>query len=189
MTFVIVNRDLDLSVGSTLGLTAVVFSLAVAPSGYDLGPWVGVALAVAAGAAVGLVNGMLVTYLRVPAFIATLTMLFVGRGLVLGLTSGRNIGYSAKGAESWFFGIGETNALGFNNQILVFALVALAGGLVLARTRWGYESYATGGNLTAAEFAGIDTKWVRIRAFLLSSLCATLAGLMHVAQDKGVNSL
>ncbi|HET6521852.1 MAG TPA: hypothetical protein VFG47_18825, partial [Geminicoccaceae bacterium] len=189
MTFVIVNRDLDLSVGSTLGLTAVAFSIAVAPSGYDLSPWLAAGLCVALGAAIGLINGVLVTYLRVPAFIATLTMLFIGRGLVLGLTSGRNIGYAQKGAESAFFAVGEVNALGFNNQILVFAVVALLGGLALARTRWGYETYATGGNLTAAEFAGIDTRWVRIRAFMLSSLCATLAGLMHVAQDKGVNSL
>src|SRR5215475_11194067 len=85
MSFVIINRDLDLSVGSTLGLVSVVFAITIGPTFYDLSPWIGVVVATAVGVAVGLVNGVLVTYLRVPAFIATLTMLFIGRGLVLGL--------------------------------------------------------------------------------------------------------
>ena len=187
MSFVIINRDLDLSVGSTLGLVSVVFAIAVAPSFYDLSPWIGVVIAVAAGTAIGLINGVLVTYLRVPAFIATLTMLFIGRGLVLGLTGGQNIGFAAKQANP-FFTLGTANDLGFNNQILVFAIVALIGGFVLARTRWGYETYAVGGNLLAAGYAGVNTALVRIRAFVISSLCATLAGLMFMAQDKGVHS-
>ena len=187
MSFVIINRDLDLSVGSTLGLVSVIFALTVAPTFYDLSPWVGVVVALVAGLAIGLVNGVLVTYLRVPAFIATLTMLFIGRGLVLGLTGGQNIGFAAKG-DSAFFTVGITNGFGFNNQVVVFFLVAILGGFVLARTRWGYETYATGGNALAAGYAGVNTNIVRIRAFVISSLCATLAGLMNMAQDKGVHS-
>jgi len=187
MSFVIINRDLDLSVGSTLGLVSVVFAIAVAPSFYDLSPWLGVVIALAFGLAIGLINGVLVTYLRVPAFIATLTMLFVGRGLVLGLTGGQNIGFAAK-QDDPFFILGITNGLGLNNQIIAFAVVAIIGGFVLARTRWGYETYAVGGNLLAAGYAGVNTAHVRIRAFVISSLCATLAGLMNMAQDKGVHS-
>ena len=59
---------------------------------------------------------------------------------------------------------------------------------MLAKTRWGYETFATGGNEQAAVYAGIPTNWVRIRAYLLSSLCATLAGADDVAQDKGVTA-
>ena len=188
MSFVIINRDLDLSVGSTLGLSSVIFSLAVAPGYYDLSPWLAVGLCLALGLAIGLVNGVLVTYLRVPSFIATLTTLFIGRGLVLGLTGGQNIGFAEKARDYSFFAIGESNALGFNNQILLFLIVAAVGGVVLARTRWGYETYATGGNATAAAYAGIDTDLVRIRGFVISSLCAALAGLMNMAQDKGVHS-
>ena len=70
----------------------------------------------------------------------------------------------------------------------MFAVVALIGGLVLARTRWGYETYATGGNLAAAGLRGIDTDLVRIRAFVISSLCAVIAGLLAVAQAKGTDS-
>jgi len=188
MTYVIVNRDLDLSVGSTVGLTATVFSMTFAPVGQDGPLWLAVLLTLAVGLAVGLVNGVLVTKLKVPAFIATLTMLLIGRGFVLALTSGRAIGYAGKAEGYGFFWLGENNALGLNNQILIFLLVALLGGVVLARTRWGYQTYATGGNLQAAGFAGIDTDRVRIRAFVISSLCATLAGLLNVAQDKGVTS-
>ena len=188
MTFVIVNRDLDLSVGSTLGLVAVVFSIAFAPTHLDLPAWAAMAVCVGVGLAVGLINGVLVTWLKVPAFIATLTMLFVGRGLVLGLTGGKTIAYEVKAREFAFFALGETGATGFNNQILVFVAVAVLGGIVLAWTRWGYETYAVGGNALAAEYAGIDTRIVRIRGFVLASLCATLAGLMNIAQDKGVTS-
>lgn len=187
MSFVIINRDLDLSVGSTVGLVAVVFSMAVAPSFYDLPPWVGILAGLVVGVGIGLINGVLVTYLRVPAFIATLTMLFIGRGLVLGLTGGQNIGFAAKGGDPFFL-LGVNNALGFNNQIILFVIVAIIGGLVLAYTRWGYETYATGGNALASGYAGINTNKVRIRAFVLSSLCATIAGLMNMAQDKGAHS-
>jgi ribose transport system permease protein len=187
MSFVIINRDLDLSVGSTLGLVAVVFAITVAPSFYDLPPWIGVVLCLALGLLIGFINGALVTYLRVPSFIATLTMLFIGRGLVLGLTGGQNIAFASKGDDPFFL-LGAGNALGFNNQVLMFVLVAIIGGVLLAYTRWGYETYATGGNALATGYAGVNTNLVRIRAFMLSAFCATLAGLMNMAQDKGVHS-
>lgn len=177
MAFVIVNKDLDLSVGSTLGLVATVFSIAFAPSHLDLGIGWAVLAAVLVGLLVGLANGLLVTVLRVPAFIATLTMLFIGRGLVLGLTGGKTISYAQKTTDSWaFFLIGESNPLGFNNQILIFLTLAFVGAVVLARTRWGYETYATGGNELAASYAGIPTRRVRIRGYVLSALSATGPG-------------
>ena len=125
MTFVIVNKDLDLSVGSTYGLVAVVFARLFAPSFLDLGIVPSVVLCLLLGALIGLINGVLVTVLKVPAFIATLTMLFIGRGFVLALTHGQSIYYPAKAVEyPLFFHLGETNAFGFNNQIMIFAIVA-----------------------------------------------------------------
>jgi ribose transport system permease protein len=189
MTFVIVNKELDLSVGSILGLVATVFSILYAPSHFDLPVGWAVFGGVVIGLAIGLINGLLVTRLKVPAFIATLTMLFIGRGLVLGLTGGKTIAYERKAAaDGWFFGWGETNALGFNSQIVIFIVVALFGMILLAKTRVGYETYAVGGNEQAATYAGIPSKWVRMRAYLFSALTATLAGLMNVAQDKGITS-
>jgi ribose transport system permease protein len=189
MTFVIVNKDLDLSVGSTFGLISVVFSMAFAAPFYDLSPVTAVAICLVLGTVIGLINGVLVTILQVPAFIATLTMLLIGRGIVLGLTGGKSILYSAKAREfPLFFHLGERNVLGFNNQILIALVVIAIGAYVLGKTRWGYETFATGGNEQAANYAGIPTRWVRIRAYLLSSLCATIAGLMAIAQDKGATS-
>ena len=189
MTFVIIDKDIDLSVGSIYGLVGVAFSIVFSPTHYDYGLAAALLFCGLLGVVLGLVNGLLVTVLRVPAFIATLTMLLIGRGLVLGLTGGKNIAYPAKAQEyAAFFQISETNALGFNNQIVIFLVVAAAGAIVLAKTRWGYETFATGGNEQAATYAGIPTRWVRMRAYLMSSLCATLAGLMAIAQDKGVTS-
>ena len=88
----------------------------------------------------------------------------------------------------WFFHLGETNSLGFNNQILIALVVIAIGAVVLAKTRWGYETFATGGNEQAAVYAGIPTNWVRIRAYLLSSIAASIAGLMSITQDKGVTA-
>ncbi|TIU03079.1 MAG: ABC transporter permease, partial [Mesorhizobium sp.] len=96
VTFVIVNKDLDLSVGSTYGLVAVVFARLFAPSFLDLGVVTSVILCLLLGTLIGLVNGVLVTILKVPAFIATLTILFIGRGFVLALTHGQAIYYPAK---------------------------------------------------------------------------------------------
>jgi ribose transport system permease protein len=188
MTFVIVNKDLDLSVGSTFGLAGVVFAYIFDPNHYDLGVFPAILVCLALGAGIGLVNGLLVTALRVPSFIATLTMLFIGRGFVLGLTSGQSILYPQKAAEyAWFFHLGEFNAWGFNNQIPIALAIVALGAVVLAKSRWGYETFATGGNEQAAIYAGIPTQWVRVRAYLLSSLCATVAALMAAAQDKGIS--
>jgi ribose transport system permease protein len=188
MTFVIANKDLDLSVGSTLGLIGVVFAYGFGPNHYNLGVLPSVAICVVLGTLIGLINGVLVTILRVPAFIATLTMLFIGRGFVLGLTAGQSILFPIKARDyDWFFQLGETNGWGFNNQIPIALTVVAIGAFVLAKTRWGYETLATGGNEQAAIYAGIPTRWVRIRAYLMSSLCATIAALMTVAQDKGIS--
>ena len=190
MTFVIANKDLDLSIGSTFGLVGVVFSTVFDPGAghYDLGVVPAVLACLVLGLGIGLLNGVLVTVLRVPAFIATLTMLLIGRGFVLGLTGGQSILYAIKARDyHWFFQLGETNAWGFNNQIPIALVIVAIGAFVLAKTRWGYETFATGGNEQAAIYAGIPTRWVRIRGFLLSSLCATVAGLMAITQDKGVS--
>ena len=189
MSFVIVNKELDLSVGSTLGLVATAFAIFYDPHHFDWSAGWAAFAAIMAGLAIGLINGVLVTRLNVPAFIATLTMLFIGRGLVLGFTGGKTIAFDQKAAaDPWFFGLAESNGFGFNSQILIFGIVAVIGMLLMAKTRTGYETYAVGGNAQASQYAGIATRFVRMRSFLLAALTATIAGLMNVAQDKGMTS-
>lgn len=189
MSFVIVNKDLDLSVGSIYGVVATVFSICYSTSYYNTDIWTAMIWSLAVGLSIGAINGVLVTFLKVPAFIATLTMLFIGRGFVTGLSGGKTISFLEKAdADPWFFALGSTNELGFNNQILIFIVFAVVGALVLARTRWGYETFATGGNEMAASYAGIRTNWVRMRAYLISSFCAATAGMMAVAQDRGISA-
>jgi ribose transport system permease protein len=185
MTFVLVNKELDLSVGSTFGLTSTFFGMLFAPSYFDFDVSTAVIGCLALGLAIGLFNGFLVTILEVPAFIATLTMLFIGRGIVLGLTGGKNIAFEIKAANyPTFFRLGEINAFGFNNQIVVFLIIAAIGGVTLAYTSIGWTTYATGGNEQAARYAGVNTRFVRMRSYVLSSLCAVIAGLMNLAQSK-----
>ena len=178
MTFVIANKDLDLSVGSTFGLVGVAFAYVFDPNHFDhrrrsRDPVLPCAWHRHRPHQRHSCHGLCAC----PSFIATLTMLFIGRGFVLGLTGGQSILYPQKAAEyRWFFHLGEFNALGFNNQIPIALAVVAVGAVVLAKTRWGYETFATGGNEQAAIYAGIPTQWVRVRAYLLSSLCATVAG-------------
>ena len=190
MTFVIVNRgarslgrlDLRLDGGDLRhGFRADLFRL----RRLDRCLW-----CLALGLAVGLINGFLVTILEVPAFIATLTMLFIGRGVILGLTGGKNIAFELKADQNaGFFSIGDINAFGFNNQIIIFLVIAAIGAVALAYTSFGWTTYASGGNEQAARYAGINTRFVRMRSYVLSSLCAVTAGLMNVAQNKDADPL
>jgi ribose transport system permease protein len=190
MTFVIVNKELDLSVGSTFGLTAAIFGMIFAPTYFDMGIWTAVGWCLVMGLAIGLINGFMVTVLEVPAFIATLTMLFIGRGIILGLTGGKNIAFEIKAGDNpAFFRLGEINAFGFNNQIILFAIIASIAALALAYTTIGWTTYSVGGNEQAARYAGINTRFVRMRSYMLSSLCAVIAGLMSVAQNKDADPL
>jgi ribose transport system permease protein len=185
MTFVLVNKELDLSVGSTFGLTATFFGMLFAPTYFNLDIFTAVFWCLVLGLTIGLLNGLMVTVLEVPAFIATLTMLFIGRGIILGLTGGKNIAFEIKAqANEGFFSLGDLNSFGFNNQIIVFLIIAAIGAMTLAYTSIGWTTYATGGNEQAARYAGINTRFVRIRSYILSSLCAVIAGLMNVAQSK-----
>src|SRR6202046_2753619 len=190
MTFVIVNKELDLSVGSTFGLTATIFGMIFAPTYFDMNIWTAVAWCLVMGLTIGLINGFMVTVLEVPAFIATLTMLFIGRGVILGLTGGKNIAFEIKAGDyPAFFHLGEINALGFNNQIILFVIIAGVAAAALAYTTIGWTTYSVGGNEQAARYAGINTPFVRMRSYVLSSLCAVIAGLMSVAQNKDADPL
>lgn len=174
MTYVILTGGIDLSVGAIVGIAGV----AAATLG-DLGPVAMVVGGLATGLVVGVVNGTLVTYGRVVPFIATLATMTIARGLALTLTSSAPVrisdpAYIAIGAGRLF------DAIPY--MVIVAAAVTLVGWFGLARTRFGREVYAVGGNPEAARLSGIPVKRTVFFVYLISGLCAGMAAVLDSAR-------
>src|SRR5919107_1002241 len=151
MTAVILTGGIDLSVGSVAALAGVVAAM-VAASGEGAG-FVAVAaiVAIGVGLAVGVFNGVMVAWFRVPPFVTTLAMLTICRGLAFVLTGGRSIGNMPPG-----FGLfGSEHVFGVPVPVLLMLLVFAAGWFVLRRMTFGRYVYAVGGNREAAFLAGV----------------------------------
>jgi len=179
-TFVIVNGEIDLSVGSIYALAAVSTGMAiVAGLSWPIAALVGLG----AGALAGLLNGLAVVLLGVPSFIVTLGSLSVFRGVTLLISDGAPISLSSKQA-----GVAEFSLLGQGRlfgvvpmQLIIFAAVAAIGIILLSRSRLGFNSYAVGGNHEAARLVGINVKSVKLVAFVLSGITAAIAGVLGLS--------
>ncbi|MBL4859236.1 MAG: ABC transporter permease, partial [Erythrobacter sp.] len=192
MLLVILNGGIDLSVGSTLGLSGVVAGylmqgVEIPSAGIIMYPpvWAVVILTVALGAFVGAVNGVLIAFFKVPAFVATLGMLYVARGVALLMTNGltyNNLGGVEVLGNTGFDWLGFNRIAGVPIGVIVLAIVALVIGLVLVRTAFGRWLYASGGNERAAELSGVPTRGVKISVYVLSGVCAAIAGLVLSSQ-------
>ncbi len=174
-TLVMLTRNIDVSVGSTVGLCAIAVGVAL-NNGYGLATAIAFALAI--GALAGAFNGLLVVGLRIPAIVATLGTLGLYRGVML-LWSGGNwiegLPDSLKSlSEPAFIGV---SPLGW----LVLALL-LAGGWLLSRTAFGRDFYAAGDNLAAARQLGVAVNRTRMLAFTLNGMLAACAGIVFAAQ-------
>lgn len=188
MLLVILNGGIDLSVGSTLGFSAVIggYLMQGVPLnflGVTLYPSVPVVVVISCGvgALVGLVNGVLVARFNVAPFVATLGMLYVVRGFALLMTNGLTInnlsGNEALG-NTGFDWLGFNRLFGIPIGVLIMIVVALVLGLVLGRSRYGRWLYASGGNERAAELSGVPVRQVKIWAYVVSGICASIAGLI-----------
>jgi erythritol transport system permease protein len=192
MLLVILNGGIDLSVGSTLGLCGVIagflmqgvtlkfFGVIAYPP-----VWAVAVLSCALGAFVGAVNGVLIAYLKVPAFVATLGVMYVARGVALLMTNGltyNNLGGRPELGNTGFDWLGFNRLFNIPIGVLVLAALALICGLVLARTAFGRWLYASGGNMRAAELSGVPVKRVQITVYVLSGICAAIAGLVLSSQ-------
>lgn len=192
MLLVILTGGIDLSVGSTLGLAGVfagflmqgvsfeLFGVVVYPS-----VWVVVVLTCALGALVGAINGVLIAFFKVPAFVATLGMLYVARGVALLMTDGltfNNLGGSPELGNTGFEWLGFNRLFGVPVGVLIMAAVAIASMLALSRTPFGRWVYSTGGNARAAELSGVPVKRVQVSVYVLSGICAAIAGLVLSSQ-------
>lgn len=197
MLLVILNGGIDLSVGSTLGLAGCVAGflmqgVQVESAGVILYPpvWAVALLTCALGAFVGLVNGVLIAWFKVPAFVASLGVLYVARGVALLMTNGltfNNLGGKPELGNTGFNWLGF-NRLGFTREwsvpigVVVLATLAILAGLMLSRTAFGRWLYASGGNERAAELSGVPVKRVQITVYVLSGICAAIAGLVLSSQ-------
>lgn len=192
MLFVILTGGIDLSVGSTLALCGVFAGLlmeGIHIESLDLAfypsVWVVVLLTCLLGALVGALNGVLVAYFQVPAFVATLGMLYVARGAALlltdGLTFNRLSGDPALG-NTGFEWLGFNKLFGIPMGVLILLVVAAVCMLALSRTPFGRWIYSTGGNARAAELSGVPVKRVKLAVYIISGMCAAMAGIVLASQ-------
>lgn len=174
-TLVLISGGIDLSVGATYALSAVVAGTVTISSG----PVVGVIAALVVGILVGAVNGILSTVLRINSLIATLAMSFIVAGVASMVTGGNLVVLFDR---TDFAAIARTPFFGVRTSIWIMVVVIVVIGLVLARTTTGRYLYAAGGNPEAARLAGIRVNWVRILAFTLSGTAAALGGIIDTSR-------
>ncbi|EKX66765.1 substrate-binding domain-containing protein [Streptomyces ipomoeae] len=171
VTFVIVSAGIDLSVGSVAALSATVLAWSATSEGVPV--WTAVILAIATGLACGLVNGALISYGKLPPFIATLAMLSVGRGLSLVISQGSPIPFPDSVSH-----LGDTLGGWLPVPVLVMVVMGLITAVILGRTYIGRSMYAIGGNEEAARLSGLRVKRQKLAIYALSGLFAAAAGIV-----------
>ncbi|RWB50406.1 MAG: ABC transporter permease, partial [Mesorhizobium sp.] len=200
LTYVIAAGDIDLSVGAVLALAGSTAAYFLKVLGAD--PVTAVAMGLLAGMCAGLVNAIVTVGFKLPAFIATLGMFYIARGLAAWFVAGQQLtgwpeGYNLLGRKvndillhyriSLPDGLLRSIAEVVSIQTIWMLFVAVIAGVVLAYMPFGQKVYATGGNIRAAAYAGINTNRVRFLALMLAALCATMAGIINVAYFRSFN--
>lgn len=179
-TFVIINGEIDLSVGSIYALSAITTGMAItAGVAWPLAILIGLGIAIVAG----LLNGLAVVLLGVPSFIVTLGSLSVFRGVTLLISDGAPISLSSdQPGVAEFTLIGQGRLFGIvPMQLIIFAVIAAIGIILLSRSRLGFNTYAVGGNQEAARLVGINVRSVKLTAFVLSGLTAGISGVLGLS--------
>jgi len=170
MTFVIATAGIDLSVGSMVAAAAIAGGLLV-----DSGSMAFLLGVVGMAVLLGAVNGAVIAYGRVVAFIATLAMLIIARGLALWMSDKTPISVVQLEFVRWF-GTGEI--LGIPSAVLVFVVVAGLGWVVLNRTAYGRYVVAVGGNPDAARIAGVNVRRIVFSVYVVSGICVAIAAIL-----------
>ncbi|AVR35972.1 TPA: autoinducer 2 ABC transporter permease LsrC [Klebsiella quasipneumoniae subsp. similipneumoniae] len=174
-TLVMLTRNIDVSVGSTVGLSAIAVGVAL-NNGYGLATAIAFALEI--GALAGAFNGLLVVGLRIPAIVATLGTLGLYRGVMLLWTGGKWI----EGLPDSLKSLSEPAFIGVSPLGWLVLALLLAGGWLLSRTASGRDFYAVGDNLAAARQLGVAVNRTRMLAFTLNGMLAACAGIVFAAQ-------
>ena len=183
MTFAILLGGLDLSVGAVAAASSVVCAKVII---YLVGDgaaeqWqiaVGVVAGVLVGLLVGLVNGALIAWVGVNPFVSTLGTMTILRGILYVWTNATPL----FGVPLSFTKVGLGSTLGIPNPFWVFLAVAIVTWVLLSRMRFGHYVYAVGGNAVAAARMGIDVRRVRLLVYVITAVCASIAGIILVGQ-------
>ncbi|WP_432119979.1 ABC transporter permease/substrate-binding protein [Streptomyces sp. bgisy032] len=175
VTFVIVSAGIDLSVGSVAALSATVLAWSATSAGVPV--FLAVLLAIATGIVCGLVNGVLISFGKLPPFIATLAMLSVARGLSLVISEGSPIPFPDSVSH-----LGDTLGGWLPVPVLVMVVMGLIAAFVLGRTYIGRSMYAIGGNEEAARLSGLRVKRQKLAIYAFSGVFAAVAGVVLAAR-------
>lgn len=185
MTFVITAGGIDLSVGSVMGLSTVVASLAAVQLAATQTSWlIMVVIALAVGTLAGLVNGIVIAYGSVVAFMATLAMLVGARGLAELISNRSTQIVNNQGFLDFF----RADLLGVPILIWIFLVVAVAGWILLNRTTFGRRTVAVGGNREASRLAGIKVKRHMVHIYMIAGLTSGIAAVMMLGRTTAGTS-
>jgi rhamnose transport system permease protein len=182
MTFVIVSAGIDLSVGSILGLVAILLGVLWHNIGVPLP--LAMILGLAIGALAGFVNGLIITRFTVPPLIATLATLALYRGLAEGISQARSV----RGYPEWFFALGQGEFLGVPVQLWIFIIAVVIAAGILGLTVFGREVYSIGANEIAAHFSGVRVDRVKLLIYTASGFVAGLAAIVFVSRVSTTRS-
>ncbi|WP_445489946.1 ABC transporter permease [Rhodopseudomonas sp. RCAM05734] len=178
LTLVVLTAGLDLSIGANVGLTACLAGTVIHVTG---SPTLGVLVGIGVGAAIGLANGIMVTALRIPSFIATYGMLWILQGVAYWYMAGETI----HGFPPSFRQLGSGYFLGLPIPVYLLVIFLAVGTILAQRTTWGQEIYAIGANPVAARLSGIP---VAARLLLVYTVSGTMAGLASIIFLARLNS-
>jgi ribose transport system permease protein len=174
-TYVLITGGIDLAIGSNIALSAMVAGLVMRA---NIPTPIAIIAGLITGTIAGAFSGSLVSFGKIPPFIATLGTMTIARGLALTLTQAVPISNLPKNFTVW--GTGST--LGIPNPVIVMVLLVIIFGFILAKTKLGRHIYATGSNFEAARLSGVNTKSVLMAVYIFSGLLAAFAGLLMAAR-------
>lgn len=182
MTLIIITGGIDLSVGATFGLSAILL-------GYSWENWglpleMALLVALATGLICGFVNGWFIVRVGVPPLIMTLATLALYRGLALGISQARSV----RGYPDWFYQLGQRDAFGVPTQLWILLVALIIVAIVLARTPFGRSLYAIGNNEIGARFAGIPVNIYKLAIYTFSGFMSGLAGYIFVSRVSTTRS-
>lgn len=176
MVMVIITGGIDLSVGSVMGLSSLVVALCFAAGQSTL---VAVGAGLLVGTGFGAVNGLLVTAIGLPPFIATLGTLSIGRGLMYVVTRGVPV---TPDVPDLFTLLGQGYIGPLPVPVFIMIVLTIFFSVLMRKTRFGRHVYATGGNETAARLSGVKTNRVKMAVYTLSGLIASIAGTVSFSR-------